>query len=586
MNRTSGRRGSLVGGVVVLLLMIFGFAVAQQITTRAFDRLESDQIAQDAQRVRIGLDSWAALLHHFGATNSMWDATFSDVRTGDQESFTADMPPDEARRIFSLDGVIGVGPDGGYRVGGMIDDDRFRRPPGDLGSAAVLRQLYDSGAAAGTARCGVIQAGSEPFLFCGFAAHRSDGGGEAAGGLVFLRSLGTTGLSRLSDELRMPLTLVHGDGDQDDGDQDAGGDTTGRGTGIDSSVGRLGVRTRSLGSTTMALEITLPTVGRETVLLRATQHRSIHQHALLVSRWLMALMVLLGTAMFCALVPMMRGEVRRQVHPLLETTRAVVRSGDRSLRIASTDRGELRELADAVDGMLDALAAQDEELHETQRAREEQMERVRIEQQQLIEHLRLRAQCAINDTTEVVVQELRDVIREAEAVQNSVAGIDDRVRSTETVTGQVKNQAVEGRRAAEVATESVRQVSVIADLIAGMAGQTNMLALNATVEAARAGAAGRGFAVVANEVKHLAATTATSTNEIATTLTTLEDDVSAMASVITGMTDGVAGICQEIADLTAIAAQQRTRMQALDDAVQGALRRVEGMSTVTEVIEG
>ena len=181
----------------------------------------------------------------------------------------------------------------------------------------------------------------------------------------------------------------------------------------------------------------------------------------------------------------------------------------RLLRAMATMQDKLRDTLQRISGSATQLASAAEELNSVT----DESARGLTQQNNEIEQ----AATAVNEMTSAVEEVARNAVSTSEASRNATTSAGDGRDLVQETVGAIERMSVDVQSTAtligNLADES-RDIGKVLDVIRGLADQTNLLALNAAIEAARAGEAGRGFAVVADEVRALAHRTQQSTSEI------------------------------------------------------------------------
>ena len=144
----------------------------------------------------------------------------------------------------------------------------------------------------------------------------------------------------------------------------------------------------------------------------------------------------------------------------------------------------------------------------------------------------------------------------ADKFTHSAEGIGSQVRDASKLADQASAAAREASLNVDRLRESSAAIGNVVNLIAQIARQTTLLALNSTIEAARAGTAGRGFAVVATEVKALAVQTQSATEEITKKIDALQRDAAGSVDAVHRISQAIEAIRPVFENVNGAVAEQ------------------------------
>ncbi|MFI8745912.1 methyl-accepting chemotaxis protein [Pseudomonas sp. NPDC077186] len=309
------------------------------------------------------------------------------------------------------------------------------------------------------------------------------------------------------------------------------------------------------------------------------QHR---QRALLTMVEVIGAFVLL-TLLALYVLLCLNASIRRSTAGIIEAAESL-RDGDLRVRMQVHGADDLAAIAEALNSAvaqlrdsLQGVGRESRQLDGTVQLlggqARDALEAVEQQQAQMSQIATAATQMAA--TAQSVAQSCEQAAVEAQQTREVALGSNQRSERTSASMRQLSNRLGDSAAALQQLREQTQQINRVVEVIKGIAEQTNLLALNAAIEAARAGEQGRGFAVVADEVRSLSKRTQDSTQEIAQTVDNLQRVVGQSVSLMEeacSQADGDIGSVLAMGD----------DLQAIVESVQRVSDRLAQIATAAE----
>ncbi|MDB5904724.1 MAG: histidine kinase, region: chemotaxis sensory transducer [Betaproteobacteria bacterium] len=290
--------------------------------------------------------------------------------------------------------------------------------------------------------------------------------------------------------------------------------------------------------------------------------------------------------------------IRRPVESMRAALVAAQQSSDLTQRVTVTGRDEVSEMGRAFNALMESLQ------HTLNQVSADALEVSSAATQMAT------ASTQMTETSRVQSESAASTAAAVEEVTVSINQVADNTRETRTVSEQAAELSMQGEKSARAAAEQMtgtaqsvghsmqlieklsqrsNEISGIVKVIRDIAEQTNLLALNAAIEAARAGEQGRGFAVVADEVRKLAERTSSSTSEISGMIDAIQSEVGRAVENLKTNNEQVAqgkSLAEEVAaTLKRINEGARVTMERINDISSAAAEQGTASNDIARNVE-
>ena len=307
------------------------------------------------------------------------------------------------------------------------------------------------------------------------------------------------------------------------------------------------------------------------------------QAAYAESRALLLGLIALGLVVASVIVAVTARKISSQIAGVQETTEQVRQTLDLSRRVPVLGHDEMAQVAASVNALLEEFQAvvrrmKDAGSHASHASGELSHSVTQLSAAVDQQNASTASMASSVEEMAVSITHVADSSVSAKAIaQESLANADQGGKIIEQTAHEMLDmaQTVQGSsRSMEALSLRTDEIGNIVGVIEEIADQTNLLALNAAIEAARAGEQGRGFAVVADEVRKLAERTSASTQEIATVI----------AAIQTETRDAVTDMHRVVGQVTANAESARQAGESIQRIREGSLRVVNVSTDIASAL--